>query len=283
MSPFTTGQRLYIPPDVLNLAVGDFNKDGNPDLAFVTGQNLVIFLGAGDGTFTEKESYPCTCTTLTVADFNDDHVPDIATNGVFLYIGNGDGSFRAPTIPFTATGNYITSADFNGDGKADMIVSASNGSGTFYIALGNGDGTFTTTTNGQYYTLFTGVVADFNGDGVPDFAEWSNYDVYIYLNNGGVFTLASTLGFGIGTKANTFAAADFNNDGKVDLVFPGFGFNVYPGNGDGTFGSSQYFNAANDPNVVIGADFYDFGSGKLPDIVGVGQNGAISFLFNQIQ
>ena len=281
-SPFTTGQRLFIPPDVLNVAVGDFNKDGSPDLAFVTGQQLEIFLGNGDGTFTSKALYPCTCTTLAVGDFNDDHVTDIATNGVFLFLGKGDGTFGAPLLPFVASGNYIAATDLNKDGKADLIVTASNGSGTFYTALGNGDGTFTVASVGTPQGFLAGVIADFNGDGVPDLAEWTNYNIYIYLNDGtGVFTQKSSISYYNDSRANTIAAADFNADSKIDLVVPGLGFEVFTGNGDGTFGPGQSLDAANYPNVVVAADFYDFNSGKLPDIIGVGQNGAISFLFDE--
>jgi FG-GAP-like repeat len=56
-------------------------------------------------------------------------------------LGDGDGSFQAPS-PISlgnSSGTFVATGDFNGDGKADLVVA------TFVdikVLLGNGDGTF---------------------------------------------------------------------------------------------------------------------------------------------
>src|SRR5207245_8339108 len=85
-------------------------------------------------------------TSISIADFNGDGIPDLAVNstnllGIFpgqILLGNGDGTFRSgPSLP--AGIHSLVAADFNHDGKIDLAVGVSGGVG---IMLGNGDGTF---------------------------------------------------------------------------------------------------------------------------------------------
>lgn len=156
------------------IAIGDFNQDGKPDLAIATTAAVSILLGNGDGTFKSHVDIglPGTVSTIATADFNGDGKLDLAvssSSGVFILLGNGDGTFKAP-VNYHFGGSWIGVADFNGDGKLDLAVS----SGAFesYISLGNGDGTFQRPTE---YLLSNGLsptltVGDFNRDGVPDWA-----------------------------------------------------------------------------------------------------------------
>lgn len=214
------------------------------------------------------QSYPIggTAGQIIVADFNGDHIPDIATvNGdtVSILINKGDGTFR-PHLDF-ATGpgsNGLAAVDWNKDGKMDLVVSngGADAAHSVSILLGNGDGTF------QPHHDIAGApnagsiaVGDFNRDGNPDIATSSNNPVnavYVSLGNGkgGVVAQKITSGFGIGPQqppdSNTFllakiATADFNRDGKDDLyyieccdtfVIVGQGaFGVLVSKGDGTF------------------------------------------------
>jgi hypothetical protein len=181
---------------------------------------------------------------------------------------NGDGTFGAKTD--LDMGNYpaaIAAADFNGDGKLDLVVSNVM-AGTFTIALGNGDGTFQTPTSYTPQCSYPDAiaVADFNGDGKPDIAVAGYDGISIFLNNGdGTFTA----GANIATSAYpwSLAAADVNGDGKIDLVVPDENSNsvsVFLGNGDGTFKGRTDFAAGAAPYAVTVADVNNDGK---PDVV----------------
>jgi hypothetical protein len=71
-----------------------------------------------------------------------------------VLLGNGDGTFGLPksTQIFSnpdSPGPPIGVADFNGDGKLDLVLGVNNGStaggagDSVVILTGNGDGTFT--------------------------------------------------------------------------------------------------------------------------------------------
>src|SRR5207244_7294302 len=91
--------------------------------------------------------------------------------------------------------------------------------------LGNGNGTFQPHVDykaGQVpHSL---VIADFNGDGKLDLAVTNNNannqdpkTVSVLLGNGNG-TFQSPVAYGVGDSPSGIVAADFNNDGKVDLA-----------------------------------------------------------------
>ena len=98
-----------------------------------------------------------------------------ANNTLGVFLGNGDGTFKAPT--FIATGHApssIAAADFNNDGHIDLAVTNQNDN-TVSVFIGNGDGTFRSRAD---YAVGTAPVwvstGDFSGDGFPDLAVANN-------------------------------------------------------------------------------------------------------------
>lgn len=136
----------------------------------------------------------------------------------------GQVSFFVPPA-YSGSGTTFQ-ADFNGDGKPDLLSS----DGT--LQLGKGDGTFT---SGQSVAGNPRAVADFNGDGKLDVLEQGTGTLLVLLGNGdGTFQAAVSTGSGA-SLAN-IVATDLNEDGKADVV--GIFNNaiyVYVSNGDGTF------------------------------------------------
>jgi trimeric autotransporter adhesin len=169
-----------------SMAVGDFNGDGQPDLAVTnSGANGVnVFLNS-EGSLTALAAMPATGespTSIAAADFNGDGKLDLAvansgSNTVTILLGNGDGTFTAAASPATGMApNSLAVGDFNGDGVPDLAV-ANAGSSNVTILLGNGDGTFKAATSPAADTGSTSVTAaDFNGDGKEDLVVANSRD-----------------------------------------------------------------------------------------------------------
>ena len=137
-------------------AVGDFNHDGNLDVAAgadvqVTSgtQNVVTMLmGNGDGTFHTWFSYAVGqgVNTVVAADFNGDGNLDLATSNdgsdnVSVLIGNHNGTFKTAVVCRRNPVGPLVTGDFNGDGKPDLAVLNQNPGGSEVTVLSNnGDG-----------------------------------------------------------------------------------------------------------------------------------------------
>jgi hypothetical protein len=238
------------------IAVADMNNDHIPDLVVLTGSSIQIFLGNGDGTFKPPKETAGGSDALTIADFNGDGNLDVAVlldDGFAVYLGDGDGTLQPATRNrFVAHTVSIASADFKGDGKADLAITATgtdapNGIGVFF---GNGDGSF------QQADTYADVepgqlcVADMNSDGFPDLVTLDTSGFSVLLNNGkGKFSFkhSSSAGF-----TGLFAIGDFNNDGKPDIVIEGLG--IFLGNGDGTVQAPTKTYADQTPRNLVVAD-----------------------------
>lgn len=150
---------------------------------------------------------------------------------------------------YSGSGNVFV-ADFNGDGKPDLLTS----DGT--MNLGNGDATFKTST--PLYQTSVDVVADFNGDGKPDLLGFGVSTYSVLLGNGDG-TFQSPISTAINDQGYLArAVADFNGDGVADVV-AGYGRSLYvfTGNGDGTFkpGIAYSLGILIPLNVMFAADF----------------------------
>jgi probable HAF family extracellular repeat protein len=242
-----------------SVASGDFNHDGNADLAVVNDDNTVsVRLGDGKGAFGPEHIYSVGQGTFLISiatgDFNKDGNLDLAitvslvgTSGgtVALLLGNGDGTFRSPVYVQTGISPLsIAAADLNGDDNDDLFV---GGNGNSAVLLGNGDGTFrppVTISTGIIGIAFGVAIGDVNNDGHPDLVATNFIDntVGVLLGNGdGTFQQAMEYPVGAGgccAYPEAVALGDFNHDGKLDLAVGDFGdnsLNVLLGNGDGTF------------------------------------------------
>ena len=187
------------------------------------------------------------------------------------------GAFRAAlpmvtastTIPATGQASQsIAVGDLNGDGNADTVL-LENGSATVTLLNASG-GAISTNTLTIDPTAITGLLGDFNGDGKLDLAianngsGSNNGSVSIFLGNGdGTFQPVKT--FSVAGSPFNIVAADFNNDGKLDVAVTdddASGLWVLLGNGDGTLQTPVFYAAGGIvPGSMVAADFN--GDGKV--------------------
>ncbi|MBX2917416.1 MAG: VCBS repeat-containing protein [Cyclobacteriaceae bacterium] len=179
--------------NTLNVAVGDFNKDGNLDVVTVSQEN---------------------------------------TNAFALLLGDGTGNLGAP-IYFNAgnTPQGITVSDVNKDGNLDVLVTNRGTPSDVYIYLGNGLGNFSVPTIIAIANVWDITASDFNNDTNPDFAVYVGNTVQVWFGNGtGAFTLGPTItGFGI--SANPITSADLDGDGDMDILAAS-GYTLNDGSGN---------------------------------------------------
>jgi hypothetical protein len=130
------------------LQVSDFNGDGKLDFAFCDSSQVGIFLGNGDGTFQKPNFYTADSTGMghfsyALGDINSDGKPDLLISEYSNYkapqfvllLGNGDGTFQAPSttnVNLIATPEEgITVGDFNSDGLLDVVFQTGLGDYVF--------------------------------------------------------------------------------------------------------------------------------------------------------
>jgi formylmethanofuran dehydrogenase subunit C len=268
------------------MTAGDFNADGKIDLAVgaygyttSTGRVYIFNGGAMAATIaatsanviiTGEASSGFGC-SLTAGDFNADGKTDLAVGAyvstasagrAFIFYNDGSIPTTAATADIIITGEpngsylgiFITSGDFNADGKTDLIVGGqgySTSTGRIFIyetrdsyawilqknsssprILGNVGQEVSIT--GEVGSRFGWVMTtgDFNADGKIDLAvsaysypnNTNTGKVYIFYSDGQLTTSASSADVSIGGEyaADQFGyaltAGDFNADGKTDLA-----------------------------------------------------------------
>jgi hypothetical protein len=286
----TFGTQTTFPTGIgpVSIATGTFRAASgieNIDLAVAnqTANTISILLGEGDGTFLPGTTLqtghaPISVVAKNLHDLNGQGNLDLIVanqndNTIYIYQGNGDGTFKAPTVlqlPGGFAPSNIAAVDFNGDGHLDLAIT-DEGSASVSVFLGRGDGTFGPRTD--YATGNAPVwvsTGDFNGDGALDLAVANKNDNTVSILFGNVNTAQSgvtsvgngTFTFGAiypaGTTPTSIAVADYNIDGLPDLAVAAEGDNavsVLLNLGGGTFGPHFELPVQTSPVSIVTADF----------------------------
>ena len=269
--------------DPVGIVAADFNGDGKPDLGVVDlyGSYVAVLLNNGNGRFESQALVPLPGpVAIATADFNNDGRADLITSNssgtVTVLLGAGDGSFTEMESQANG-GTGLAVGDFDADGKMDVVVS--NERADCVLLRGQGDGTFASPITLQDTGSHFAAAADLNHDGNLDLAL-----------SGGIILL----GNGNGTfqppvsspdLATSFAIADLNGDGQMDLVGIGMAnaVEIKLGSGGGTLGSISQVNMAPPSYLPVAAAAGDFNQdGKLDLAMGLsGSTGEIAIALNK--
>ena len=245
---------IAIGSNPIGVAATDFNGDGRTDIAVVNPptDDVSVRFAKADGTFAAEIRIAVgnEPKAIVAGDFNGDGLGDLAVassrdNAVAILIGRGGSFAPVSSMPVQGQPSSLLVADVNNDGHPDLVVGtggilpALNDS--VALLLGRGDGTFEPerriATQGAVNGLASG---DFNGDGRADLAvSLSPFVVVMFIGDGaGGFT--QTAAPSLLLPLGALAIGDLTGDGRPDLIAAAKFVPivaVFPGNGDGTFGS----------------------------------------------
>ena len=262
------------------ITAGDFNQDGNLDLAVnLSGyDNFAVLKGDGQGGFTltrhvEEDTLP---KQIVSGDVDGDGKLDIVSvcewgYDINVYLGNGASDFQfAKELNGDGEPNRIQLVDMNKDGILDIVANAPDeGKLLIYFGLGNGRFANTALELERYPNLYAIDTGDFNNDGNVDIAMTyftgsglaATYLQILLGDGAGNFTPGQNIV--INPQCNNIRVYDLNKDGNLDLVLAGAG----PGNVFGVFTSTYLGDGQG--NFTF-KQVIDLGPGRIEGLVSLG-------------
>lgn len=306
----------------------DFNGDGNQDfMIFFDNQisgsgnqtslpKFYAMISNGINNFTLNEinfsNIPVNNWVIkyTVGDFDGDQATDLFVyfpdlNKVILYSIKKGEFFEANNFNFGNENTTLKVADFNGDGKNEILYINNNHSGTLEF---NGSNIVETVNNLGFPTIYHKIyLSDFNGDGKTDILSWSDtFGWYISYSKGTIlefdshnFYLMGNPNSNINNSFYEYIVRDLNGDGKCDIMVNLIEYTVQNNIYDEKikesycfFGLSYLFSnslllASNVPNMkpirnLMPSDFHGFGACSFYTFIGSDINLVYSINFKNL-
>jgi hypothetical protein len=252
-SPSAATQTFITSSQIIDIATGDWNRDGTLDvlLAPAVGADLLMLPGGTGGLLQPPVVIPFGAASSSIhpADFDGDGNLDVLANhgwSVSAHLGDGAGGFSSavftaicptPSMGVCVFPPAVQLDDLDQDGFLDLVV-LFGGLPLFppnlSIYRGDGSGSFTFLVNTTFATTIwqSLVVRDLNGDTIPDIltAGFTSTLEFIPGVGGGAFGQKVTIPVPNPTPGvNSYngnitgypATGDLNGDGFPDVVYPG--------------------------------------------------------------
>ncbi|HOJ31172.1 MAG TPA: FG-GAP-like repeat-containing protein [bacterium] len=294
----TPSARIKVDKKPQGIACGDLNNDGKLDIVVsrYDADNVRVYLGNGDGTFTYKNEFATENQPVGVvlAHLNSDNYLDLivcnyGNKSFSVLTGKGDGTFNTKVKYSTNNDNPWAAAvgDFDGDEDMDVVVTHVGKDKIASVFKNNGSGDFGSQLDVAVGNKPNGVVTgDFDGDEDIDFAtgDHDGKSVTVCKNNGtGTSFTPTTYTDSSLEHVRGIVAADFDGDEDLDLAVTNDHDNkviILENNGSGSFSfvgtgfpvGSEY------PRGITAADF---DKNDMPDLATANTDGHnISVLIN---
>ena len=274
---FAPALKLPLAGNPRSIVTGDLNRDGRTDVALaIASYPRVEILIAGPGnSFGAAATYPTPTppTAIDVGDVNRDGHADLVAglseySGFTVLLNNTQGAFHARVdLAQRLEPNVVAIGDLDGDGFPDIV-----GGEALVLVRGGPDATFRLPMALPMSATNAAIVsADFNRDGRDDIATAEGFWTHVRLaDSSGSFLppvqyLASAPGWE--SPGESFVAADFNGDDRVDLALVGDSDSVTAllGNGNGTFQQRRFSSVPS--SLLRAAAAGDFSGDGTQDLV----------------
>ncbi len=258
----------------MGIAVGDYDRDGFPDLYVTQYPNSILYHNNGDGTFTDVTA------KAGVA------APGWATSAVWFDYDN-DGQLDLFVCRFVDYSK--TKVKFCGDpvsGERSYCIPSIYDPMPCWLFYNNGNGTFTDVSKqsgiaASLAKAWGAVATDLNNDGRMDlYVTNDTAPNFLFANRGagrfeeiGELAGVGLSSFGRPRSSMGVDAADYNQDGFIDLFEANVDqemFSLYKNNGNETFtDTASMYGIASDTRLMSGwgLRFFDYDNDGEIDLV----------------